>query len=331
MIATPILTESQMKASKSRIFNTALLVIGVVLSSLFLAYLTFYLVEQLNIYELIRFSDDENFDRELFSRIFVLWLLFPVSILFLKNERAKSYFISQRRHLVMFALFWLGAFFAVADPMHSMRSEGNWIRYWTAGVLISAGIVAIWNSFSRKHLLLDRLFGAAFGLLLIAAAGDELFQFHESTADSVGRFLPAGSVVSGQDAPTLAVGVVGFVGLCACLLVGRIVPWTRHFFLDPRYRRTLFLLFIGVTIFLTAMMLDTFDWYLESMIEPIRSTFMGWSGLGEVPHWIGKQNLAQAANSLEELLEYMAAISFFMAIATAFSIKALGGNMTDSR
>ena len=51
------------QVSKIRIFQTALVLIIILFSSLFLAYLTFYLIEQFNIYELISFWDDEIFDK----------------------------------------------------------------------------------------------------------------------------------------------------------------------------------------------------------------------------------------------------------------------------
>ena len=72
------------------------------------------------------------------------------------------------------------------------------------------------------------------------------------------------------------------------------------------------------------MILDSFDWSLELLVDPIRAAIMWRSGMNEIPHWLGRWSVPHAANCLEELLEYLAAILFFMAIATTFSIKALG-------
>ncbi len=79
----------------------------------------------------------------------------------------------------MIGLFVTGMIFALADPYHGVQAELNWIRYWTAGVLGFAGAIGIWYSIGGAKQTFDRLFGGSFGLLLILAACDEIFQFHE--------------------------------------------------------------------------------------------------------------------------------------------------------
>ena len=72
------------------------------------------------------------------------------------------------------------------------------------------------------------------------------------------------------------------------------------------------------------MMLDSYDWYLEHLADQLRATILGHSGTNEVPRWLGIRYMTQAANSLEELLEYLAALFFLMMIGSLFSVKAMG-------
>ena len=102
------------------------------------------------------------------------------------------------------------------------------------------------------------------------------------------------------------------------------MPWAKNLIVDRKYRRTFSLFALAVSSFLAAMMLDTFDWYLEHLADRFRATILGISEASEMPRWFGVDYMTQAANSLEELLEYLAALFFLMTIGTLFSVITMG-------
>lgn len=297
------------------------IVLFVLLSSMILALITSHIVNGFVSIEHLLFV--ETF-KELFARLFLIWIMLFFYIPLLVSKTVRSRFMTERWHLILLVLFALGAAFAVGDPIHLVREEYNWIRYWTAGALGIAAVTSVLNSLSNAHRLLDRLLGGAFGLLLGAAAGDELFQLHELGDSKLDVFLPSDSQLAGGDMVTLAVAALGAVAVGVAVLAWRFLPWAKALLLERRYRRAGSLLALGIFCFSVAMMLDSFDWYLEQLVDQLRATILGRSGTNDVPLWLGVNNAKQAANSLEELLEYLAALCFLMMIGTLFSVKTLG-------
>ena len=293
--------------------------IALLLFSIFLAFLTVYFLDKTTLFENPRLVV-----QELFARLFLFWLILFVYGPLLLSKTVRTRFITERYVLIMLILFALGAAFAMGDPIHPIRGEDNFIRYWTAGVLGVAGVISVLSGLSRAHRLPDRLVGGFFGLLLVAAAGDELFEFHERGGLYVDVFLPSESHLSGGDMVTLGVAAFGGVAVVMTFLVLRFKPWAKNLISERRYRRTFSLFALAVLSFLTAMMLDSFDWYLKHFANQLRATISEHSGTNEVPRWISVNNMTQAANSLEELLEYLAALFFLMMIGTLFSVKAMG-------
>jgi len=317
----------------NQIIYTLLLLVLLLLSCIFLASLTlFFIVKTI-------FNDISILNGaivELFARLFVLWLILPFYTAILLSKTVRNQFPTERWFLIMLILFALGAAFAVGDPYHVMLNEYNWIRYWTAGVLGVAGVISVLSSLSSAYRLPDRLFGGFFGLLLVAAAGDELFQFHEHAGLLIDfywldYYVSSESKLHGQDLLGLGVAAFGVVAVVMAVLVLRLMPWAKELILDRKYRRTCSLFALAVFIFLAAMMLDTFDWYLEHLADRLLATILGISVANEVPRWLGFSYITVAANSLEELLEYLAALFFLMMIGTLFSIKAMGCDLPTNK
>ena len=152
-----------------RVIFAIIIVISLLIISILLTVLMFILLEHLGLLAHVKFT---GAIKELFSRIFLIWLLlfFYGPLVFSKTLRDRV--LSARWLLILVVLFALGAVFAIGDPLHFISREENWIRYWTAGVLGAAGAISVASSLSAVHQPIDRLFGASFGLLLIAAAGD---------------------------------------------------------------------------------------------------------------------------------------------------------------
>ena len=284
------------------------------------------LLDNVGLIEHLLFSDRDYIDirREIFARLFLVWLLLFVYGLLVLSRTVRSQLITERWHWVLLILFALGAACALGDPLHGVATERNWIRYWTAGVLGVAGVVAVVNSLSAEHPLLDRVFSGLFGLLLVTAASDELFQFHEQAGPQVDALLPSEFVLSGGDMVTLAVAAFGAAVVVMAVLVWRFMPRAKALLREPRYRRTFAMFALAVFSFLTAVMLDSFDWYLEHLTDQLRATILSQSEFNEVPRWLGVDYITQAANSLEELLEYLAAIFFLLMIGALLSVRAMG-------
>ena len=301
-----------------------LLVLSLLLS-IFLASLSLHILDQASLFEHSIFA---KIATELFARLFLLWLILFLYVPLVLSKTVRNRFISAHWHGIMFILFAMGAATALGDPLHRVSEEFNWIRYWTAGVLVVAGVTALWSGLSSVRQLPERILGGVFGVLFITAAGDELFQFHELEGSRIEGYLPWESILSGQDTVTLGIAVLGVVVVMSCLLVTRYLPWAKAAFQEHRYRQAFSLFALAVFSFLTAMMLDSFDVYLEQLADQLRATILEHSGTTEVPRWLGINYMTQAANSLEELLEYLAALFILMMVGTLFSVKALGCDLS---
>jgi hypothetical protein len=300
---------------------TLMLSILFLLFSLLIAYLTIFLLYEIQLFE---HSAHAEQIKEFFARFFLLWLILAIYGSAFLSRGVRRRFTRERWAWVVIILFALGALFAMGDPLHQIRNEGNWIRYWTAGILGAAGTISAASSLNVKYPLLERLIGGFFGLLFLAAAGDELFQFHEQLGHKIDGLLSLELQTSGSDMVTLGVAAVGAVAVMTAALAWRFTPRVKTLFVEEKYRRSFAFMALAALSFLTAMMLDSFDWYLEHLADQLRATIMGHLGSNETPRWLGIDYIGQAANSLEELLEYLAALFFLMMIGTLFSIKAIG-------
>jgi hypothetical protein len=261
---------------------------------------------------------------EFIIRLILLLFLGSSYVAILWNAPVRGWFLEQRWRLLILVLFALGSVSAMADPFHPIRGEMNWIRYWTAGPLAFAGVLSLINAMRNVHPIPDRLFGAAFGSLLIAASADEIFEFHERAADFLATDLRLNSSVFANDLSTLVVAILGVVALCTAILVRRFGGRLGQLLQQPRYRLPMRLFAFSVVTFAVAMMLDTFDVYLQSGVDFLRGALI--SGAGDMPDrlWLALTDVRALANSIEELLEFLAALTLLMMIGNLFSIKALG-------
>lgn len=310
-----------MQQSLFRKFAALMLSILAILLALILAYLTLYALDAITLLQ--RPILAENVD-EIFARVFLLWPFAIFAVLFLLSPTVRRPFLTQRWLLIMAILFVLGAAFALGDPIHPVRAEYNFIRYWTSGALTLGGIICIVGSVSGVRPVSDRFFGIFFCVLLFAAAGDELFQFHEVKGRQLTASMPETAILQGSDTVTLSVALLGVIIVILAVFAARYLPWAKEKMEQPRYRRTFWLLALGVVILMTAMVLDSFDFYLEDLSLQLRASIFGFSEPGNVPLWFSDNFVMAASNSIEELFEYLAALCFLMAVSFLFSVKALG-------
>lgn len=256
-----------------------------------------------------------------------LFLAFCIALSFIAifcNKPTRRWMLEQRWPLVMVVLFAVGSAFSLADPFHPIRGEGNWIRYWTAGCLLIAGVLALASSMRRVYPILDRFVGFLFGALMVVASADEIFEFHERGAESVASFLRLSSSEEANDIPTLVIAVLGVAMLCAVLAFrsygGRLGELLR----EERYRTPLRLFTFAVVTFAAAMALDSFDGALEGGVKFLRDQIAGGPDGAHDRLWLALTDVRALANSMEELLEYLAALGFLMMVGNLFSIRVLG-------
>jgi hypothetical protein len=249
------------------------------------------------------------------------------AILLDSAKRARIFAPRWRRTLLI--VFGLGAASALADPFHPVSAEGNWIRYWTAGGLLTAGTLALLHATRSTHPTLDRLFGATFGPLLVLAGADEVLQLHESLEPFMAAARPLGDSVPANDVATLAVAVAG-----VCVLVALLALRASRFPLgallrEPRYRLPARLFALAVLTFGVAMLLDSFDAQLESLVDAVGARLSS-PDAGGLP-WSAVWDVGEFANAIEELFELAASAALLVMIGSLYSIRALAGRTPPDR
>lgn len=259
---------------------------------------------------------------ELTVRLVLLVFLGGTCVAILWDGSMRGWVLARRWRMLLLSLFALGSAAALADPFHPVTSEGNWVRYPTACALGVAGVLAIRHALRSAHPIPDRLFGGAFGSLLIAAALDEIFQFHEEASRIfAGSGLLPGTVKVG-DQPTLLIAAAGVMVLCTLVLVrqygGRVGRTLRR----ERYRLPLRLFTFSVITFFAAMLLDSFDLHLRDAL--LGAEIAGRPMLANDRLLLGVIDVPKLANTVEELLELLSAIGLLMLVGSLFGVEALG-------
>ena len=243
---------------------------------------------------------------ELFTSVAILVVFVAVAIFVVRSSEIPTRNEFGLRIHGMWAIYGLGVCLALLDPFHGIKQELNVIRYPTALVLTFAGWLLLRTVFSERHLVL-KLAGAGLGLLLIAAAADEILQLHERLKTTRDSAINQATGLESQDLGTLFVAVTGIlVAIIARRVVGAFAG-RGVFGIDGReIAATDFFLAAGLA-FLAAMTLDSFDTVLTAVAREIFSVFIS----GEHPLTTGSEigdYVETLANSIEEFLEYGAAV-----------------------
>lgn len=260
---------------------------------------------------------------ELYARLFLAILLAMIYAPFLLLPPGRALLRLQRSALVIAILFAGGALFALGDPFSAVSAEGNFIRYWTSGVLSLAGGLALFGAVRPGETWIDRLGGLGAGLVFLAAAADEIFQLHERIGAGEAEEVASATALQAQDLVTLGIAGVGVLAVVGLVLAPRLLPQAREMAADPRYRTAFGFFALAAASFLLAMLLDTFDTVLADLAVAVHGIPDPVTG-PDFALWIGAAHVIQAANGLEELLEYLAAIAFLMVIGAVFEIRRLG-------
>jgi len=262
--------------------------------------------------------------KEFQTRAFLLIVGTVLTTVLLWRKADRARLTAARWPVIALGVFWLGLCIALADPFHGLREEGNWGRYTTSAVLVLTGTITVAGLFNRTMPILLRLMGVSFGALMIGAALDELFEFHETLVSAADANQSAGYAAFEQDLPTIAVGIAGIVVLAMLIIAFRWLQ--RHFDLNWLRRYALSFQFLGaaVAILVVAVGLDSVDTVFAAFGQPLQPIYKG----AAEPTLVGAVNvlldLDNTVNSVEEVLEYAAGLCFLMMVGSAYSVSALG-------
>lgn len=244
---------------------------------------------------------------ELFARIAIFVALVGFAAALIRTSSIPQRTEYGLRVYIILAIYCAGVLAALLDPFSPIREELNVIRYPTAIVLIIAGILFVRAALLVQRHVVLRVFSAGLGLLLIAAAMDEIFQFHERLSEVDDTYLNEATGISNQDMSTLFVALAGII---VALITRRIVrSFAKHGVLGAGGREVAASdLFLAAGIaFLAAMLLDTFDVVFTDIARaallPILSQDHAQFVRQELNGYV-----ETLANSVEELLEYAAAV-----------------------
>jgi hypothetical protein len=260
---------------------------------------------------------------ELWTRLFLLWILalFLIPAVLLKSTRDQ--FLHNRQVQLFVGLYLFGLLASMADTTNALSGEENWIRNFTAGVLVLLGGVAAYSATQNRYSWIDRALGVFFALLFTAAAADEMFTLHEQ-AGHVADKSQSIFAVNPQDLVTLSVGLFGIVVIVMVTLASKLLPWVGKMLAMVRYQKVFGFFSLAVFSFLSAMLLDTYDRYLRAFAVDFRADVLGDPDAIGGPVWVVVRSVANSSNGLEEALEYFAAVSFLMMVGTLFSVRWMG-------
>ena len=211
----------------------------------------------------------------------------------------------------------------MADTTNALSGEENWIRNFTAGVLVLLGGVAAYSATQKRYSWIDRALGVFFALLFTAAAADEMFTLHEQ-AGHVADKSQSIFAVNPQDLVTLSVGLFGIAVIVMVTLASKLLPWVGKMLAMARYQKVFGFFSLAVFSFLSAMLLDTYDRYLRAFAVEFRADVLGDPEAVGGPVWVVVRSVANSSNGLKEALEYFAAVSFLMMVGTLFSVRWMG-------
>lgn len=273
--------------------------LAALLCSLALAYATIlilplFLTGRLN-------SNYKDFD-EIFARVFLLVALASLTFIAIRSGALHTIFKFGRWAKFLILAVGLGMVSAILDPFNFINEEYNVIRYWTAALLLWAALALFFASRTSHLSTLQKTAVVCLAILVMLGAADEIFQFHEFLGANVVTDTPDALRVSSGDFTTLFVALVGFIG--AVISFSAINVLEQFFGLRlTRNIRTAVMLFIAACmVFLVAMILDTYDHYIERIANKVLAVLLG-ADSAIMEFVVQNQFIIKLSNCVEEFLE----------------------------
>lgn len=259
---------------------------------------------------------------ELVVRVTLVFFIVAVWLALLSRESTRRWLVEERWRLLIFVLFPLGAAVAMSDPYHPIRNEGNWIRYATTTAFVVGGVLGVLSAMRPVHPIAERLFGGTFGLAMIGAGANELFELDERAGKLAERSFRWTWRLDAQDAITLGIAAAAVTAFCGARRLRRSGGAVGRAFRHPRYTVPLRLFGLAAVTLFAAMLLDSFD----DRVGPAWRGGVGRFGIGDGSLPGPLIELELWMNSIEEMLEYLAGLFLLAMIGTLFSIEPIGGD-----
>lgn len=199
------------------------------------------------------------------------------------------------RALILLAGIAVG-YVLLADQGHELQKEFAWIRYPTAVALAGAGVGALLYSWRVRG-----WFWALFSFGFFFASADEILELHEYIGGKIERAFSLPHLTSDLITVVYAVAAAVVVGLAL------------RYLLKSDQRTALRFLVSGVVLFATSTALDTVDIVFDRGAR-ILASVLGARGYVFSDRWYLFYEPKRFANSLEEVLEYTAAVLFLLAM-----------------
>lgn len=210
-------------------------------------------------------------------------------------------------------LFWaflLGVLAAVVDPFANIRREENVIRYATSGMLVGTFVFLAFASLVSLRGWGDKLFLFLLGCIFLFGAADEVFMIHEWIGEHAGKDAASDIGLGVQDLTTLLPAIGGFVVAVALM----IWLWRMRQAgggLRPASQRAIYLFCAACGVFLIAMLLDSFDWFLEAKMNALLVWVFADGDPSALLQFLqDKVLIKHLSNTVEEVLELSAATLF---------------------
>lgn len=210
----------------------------------------------------------------------------------------------------LFGAFLLGVLAAVVDPFANIKREENFIRYATSGMLVGAFVFLASASLASLRGWGDKLFLFLLGCIFLFGAADEVFMIHEWIGEHAGKDAASDIGLGVQDLTTLLPAIGGFV--VAVVLMNWL--WRMRQAgggLRRASQRAIYLFCAACGVFLVAMLLDSFDWFLEAKMNALLVWVFADGDPSALLQFLqDKVLIKHLSNTVEEVLELSAATLF---------------------
>ncbi len=190
------------------------------------------------------------------------------------------------------------AVIAIFDVDNELQKEFSWIRYPTAGALFLASALAFYYSMKIRG-----WFWGLFTFGFLYAGLDELLEIHERVGAHLEKWFHLPHVTT--DLITVFYGLAGAVVTVIALRY----LWTNKKIAAGR------LLLSGVVVFAVSQALDTLDIFIDPAFRKL-ALFLSERGYFFGDSWYFFYEPKRFANSLEELLEYIAGVLFVLVMVS---------------
>lgn len=210
-----------------------------------------------------------------------------------------------------FYLGYCGWFFALSiifafDRHHRLFEEYSWIRYATALSLIAACGISFYSLivYRKIHSRIMTFVLGLFGCAFLFVGLDELFQIHEAVGNMIEKTGNLPHVITDY--------ITVFYALIGLIFIAGFFRWYKK--IRELNILVLFFLCAGIVAYIFSTALDTLDVVVLDFLRKLAVQLSQKETFVFSDMWYPVWSVKNSLNGLEEVLEYFAAFSFFLAM-----------------